>query len=248
MVKWPLLERGDTVLVHSSLTRLLHAYRGMTPLDVLEGLLDAVGERGTLVLPLFNFDFCHGVPFDECTTKSDMGALTEAGRTYNGATLSRNPIYRFAAIGHYQHLFDVDNYESLGAASPFYTLRKLDAKIAVIDLPDQQSMTLIHHVEEMLRAPNRFSKLFTAPYTDRNGETTTRTYECRVRYENVETCVTPMERILWNQGVYVMDEFMRVGRARRIYDEVAKVIVEGRSEGILWLKHPPEPGMLDVLL
>lgn len=246
MVKWPLLERGDTVLVHSSLTRLLHTYRGMTPLDVLESLLDAVGERGTLVLPLFNFDFCHGVPFDERTTPSHMGALTEAARVFVGAVRSRNPIYRFAAIGTAQNLFAVDNYESLGIGSPFHTLRSLDAKIAVIDLPDQKSMTLIHHVEEMHRAPNRFSKLFTAPYTDRNDGTTPRTYECRVRYENVETYVTPMERILWNEGVYAMDQFMRVGRARRIYDEVAKVIDRG-SEGILWLKHPPEPGMLDVL-
>jgi aminoglycoside 3-N-acetyltransferase len=246
-MRWDLLEKGDTVLVHSSLRRLLRAER-CKPQDVIDSLLDAVGGLGTVVFPLFNFDFCHRVPFDEQETKSHMGVLSETARLLPYSTRTRNPIYRFCAIGHYQTVFfGLDYTEALGRESVFHLLRELDAKIAVIDLPDQHSMSIIHHAECMRHASHRFSKHFTSFYTDWKGETNHRTYECYVRYENVETYVTPMQEIMQAAGVYQTSGHMRVGRARRIFDEVARVVDSGQSEGVLWIKHPPQAGMKDVL-
>ena len=62
------LEEGDTVLIHSNIKRTLHEYRKnstrITPVDILESFLDVIGSKGTLILPLFNFDFVKGIPFD----------------------------------------------------------------------------------------------------------------------------------------------------------------------------------------
>lgn len=52
---------------------------------ILDSFLHTLGENGTLLLPLFNFDFCGGAPFVIRTTPSHMGALTEAGRVRLGA-------------------------------------------------------------------------------------------------------------------------------------------------------------------
>ena len=78
------VEPGDTLLVHSDLRRTLRTARKsghrLTPEDVLESFLDAIGPDGTLLLPTFNFDFTSGKPFDIRQTPSQMGVLTEAGR------------------------------------------------------------------------------------------------------------------------------------------------------------------------
>lgn len=79
------IKSGDTVLIHSDLKTLFRKYRKQEKLfslqDILESFQIAVGSSGTLLFPLFNFDFTKGVAFDMRRTPSQMGALTEAART-----------------------------------------------------------------------------------------------------------------------------------------------------------------------
>ena len=52
---------GDLLLVHSNIKRTLVTARlegvQLTPDDILDSFLECLGSSGTLVLPLFNFDF-----------------------------------------------------------------------------------------------------------------------------------------------------------------------------------------------
>ena len=234
------VEAGDTLLIHTSLRRTLKKF-DTTPEIVLKSFLDILGEKGTLLLPLFNFDFTKGVPFDIRSTPSQMGALTEAGRLYPGAIRSGHPIYSFAAIGAHAQHFDVDNVSGYGKESPFAILRELDGKIGVIDLLDQNSMTFYHHIEEMHDVPYRYHKEFTGDYTDAQGNTTERTYSLFVRdiKKGVLTDVNPMGELLWEKGLYKGDRpkedtGLRVISANVMYDEVSKVIKEGRAEELLY--------------
>ena len=74
---------GDTVLIHSRLAPTLRRYRKhpetISPRIVLDSFLAAVGPHGTLLFPLFNFDFTKGVPFDIRTTPSQMGVRPSTG-------------------------------------------------------------------------------------------------------------------------------------------------------------------------
>jgi len=238
------IEPGDTVLIHSSLKRTLLA-RETSPEEVMQSFLDAVGPSGTAVFPLFNFDFTNGTPFDIRSTPSQMGALTEAARTDPAAIRSGHPIYSFAAIGPKAENFSVDNKSGYGPDSPFAVLRELDGKIAVLDLPDQHSMTFYHHVEEMHEVPYRYHKHFTAPYTDASGASSERTYGLFVRNieQGVLTDVNAMGELLWEQGLYRGEPpnqgiGLRVISARGMYDAVAKVIREGRALGLLYSIDP----------
>ena len=97
------IEPGDTILIHTSLKRTFTRYaeqgHTLTPQLILDSFRQALGPEGTLLLPLFNFDFTKGVPFDMRTTPSQMGALTEAGRLTPGAVRTGHPIYSFAVLG-----------------------------------------------------------------------------------------------------------------------------------------------------
>lgn len=240
------IEPGDTVLIHTSLKRTFTRYAAqghtLTAQMILRSFLQALGPSGTLLLPLFNFDFTRGVPFDMRATPSQMGALTEAGRMTPGAVRTGHPIYSFAVLGRQAELFrGVDNFSGYGADSPFAMLRQLDAKIASVNLYDQNSMTFYHHVEEMHNVPYRFHKRFTAPYTDLNGVTEERTYGLFVR--NLElgtlTHVNPCGELMWQAGLYSgcrpeEGSGMRVVSARKMYDVVSQIITSGRARGILF--------------
>ncbi len=232
---------GGVLLVHGSLARTFKR-EGCGPKEVLDEILTQLGPKGTLLLPLFNFDFTSGTPFNFAETPSQMGALAEAGRTWPGAVRTCHPIYGFAAIGAQAEKFcGVDNRSGYGEDSPFAMLREMDGQIAVIDLPDQNAMTFYHHVEEMLAVPYRYHKNFSAPYTNQNGKTSTRTYSIFVRdiEEGVVTSVNRMGERLWSKGLYTGDRpgvghGMRTIRARPLYDEVASVIESGLAKDFLY--------------
>lgn len=240
------IEPGDTILIHSSISRVLRRIaksgENANPEVVLDSLLAAVGEEGTLMLPLFNFDFTRGVPFDILSTPSHMGSLTEAGRKHARAVRTGHPIYSFAVIGRHSNKFEgVDNYSGYGSDSPFAILRELDGKIGVIDLPDQNSMTFYHHVEEMLGVDYRFHKTFKAPYIGSDRVPSEKEYGLFVRDfdKGVLTHVNPMGEILWDEAIYSGHRpkqgcGLRVARADLVFKVVSNIIKDGKAEGVLY--------------
>lgn len=205
-------------------------------------VLNRLGQGGTLLVPLFNFDFTKGVPFDIRSTPSHMGAFTEAARAFDGAVRTGHPIYSFAAIGARATDFvGINNKSAYGSDSPFAMLREMDGEIAVLDLPDQNSMTFYHHVEEMAGVKYRFHKDFTASYTDERGGTGPRTYSIFVRDidRNVLTSVDRMGEKLWEAGLYRGDRpkirtGLRVVNARLLYSETMSVIESGNAREFLY--------------
>jgi aminoglycoside 3-N-acetyltransferase len=240
------VQEGDVLLVHSSIKRTFRRYlkagRRLTPQDILESFLEAIGSSGTLLLPLFNFDFAKGVPFDIQNTPSHMGALTEAGRMHPLAVRTGHPIYSFAAIGFAAEKFrEIDNFSGYGSDSPFAVLREMNGKIAVLDLPDQNSMTFYHHVEEMHEVKYRYHKTFTADYTDELRNTESRTYGLFVRNieKGVSTHVNPAGELMWEKGLYSgckpnEGSGLRTIPAKQMYEFVANIIMSGKAKNTLY--------------
>ncbi len=238
---------GDTILLHSAIGRTLRNARAdgvadIDPEDLLDSFLAALGPRGTLLLPLFNFDFTKGVPFDIRHTPSQMGALTEAGRLHAHAVRTGHPIYSFAVIGHRAKDFEgVVNESGYGPDSPFAILRRIGGKISVLDLPDQNSMTFYHYVEEMHAVDYRYHKGFAAPYTDYQGVTSVRTFKLFVRdlEKGVQTDVDAMGERLWDLGLYQgsrpnLQGGLRTIHAEALFGATSDVIREGRALGLLY--------------
>lgn len=206
--------------------------------------MTALGDSGTLLLPLFNFDFAAGAPFDIRTTPSKMGALTEAGRLNVDAVRTGHPIYSFAAIGaHADQFRGVTNYSGYGTDSPFGILHRLGGSIAILDLSDQESMTFYHYVEESLDVPYRYHKAFEGDYTDGLGRTSRRTFGLFVRDRGIETAVDPMGERLWEMGLYTgcrhgQGAGLRVIEANAVYDATASVICAGQARGLLYTTEP----------
>lgn len=240
------VEPADTLLVHSSIKRTLGEFRQaghpISPDDILRSFLEAIGPRGTLLLPLFNFDFAKGVPFDIQHTPSQMGALTEAGRVHKEAVRTGHPIYSFAVIGHQSKDFEqVDNESGYSDDSPFGMLRRMNGKIASLDLDDQNSMTFYHHVEEVKQVDYRYFKTFVSEYRGRDGIWQEKSYKLYVRDidRGVLTQVNPAGELLWKHGLYRGDMPMtrsglRVIKCQPMFEFVSDLIERGQALGTLY--------------
>lgn len=244
------IDDGDTLLLHSSMRRTLGRLRELDETigmrEALEGLVHAVGRSGTLLLPLFNFEFAEGVPFDIRTSPSQMGGLSEAARVRPGTVRTGHPIYSFAVIGNQARLFSgLDNRSGYGSDSPFAILRQLEGSIASLDLEDQHSMTFYHHVEEMLDVPYRHFKTFLGQYTDGDGFSSVREYELFVRRLElgVKTDVNRAGEAMWRMGLYSGDRPLVGSGLRRVdagamFEFVRDIIVSGQAEGMLYSTAP----------
>ena len=205
------VEKGDTLLVHSSYKSLGAVDGG--PQIVINALEAALGPEGTLIMPTFNFDFNKGVPWDVRSTPSKMGILTELVRTDSRAKRVFHPFYSFAIVGKHADMLGSLRYKSAYERdSVFGKLRDLDGKIMVIGLSYNDSMTFFHHIEQMEGVDYRFLKQFTGEVTDENGNTYTDTFEMLVRDidKGVLTMVDPMGELMEKAGMIKM---RRIGEA-----------------------------------
>jgi aminoglycoside 3-N-acetyltransferase len=240
------INAGDCVLLHSSASRTMRMVRAreekFTLSDLLQTFIDAVGEEGTLLLPLFNFDFCRGVPFDIRSTPSTMGAITEVARNDPRFLRTRHPVYSFAVHGRLASKFaSLRNSSALADDGPFGLLRRVDGKVAVLDLDDQNSMTIYHHIEEVVGVDYRYHKSFIGEYIDESGKKTTESFQLFVWDESqgVRTDVNRAGELLWVNNLYLgsrsgIDSGLRVINAQKMFDAIERVIRDGKARDYLY--------------
>ena len=240
------LETGDTVLLHSSMKRLLD-YLTINqvvdpPKKIIDSLISHLGSEGTLILPLFNFDFPKSRFFSMRSTPSQMGTITEYARSYMPGVRTGHPIYPFFITGYHESKFkDIDNISGYGIDSPFAKVISLNGKIAAVDLEDSRCMTMYHHVEEICKVPYRYFKQFEGGYESINGSIETKKYMLFVRdlELGVITNVDRMGEILWQENLYKgnrprVGNGMRTIMASTLFDRTKKEILEGRAIDTLY--------------
>jgi aminoglycoside 3-N-acetyltransferase len=161
------VERGDVLLIHSSMSSLGWVSGGAPA--VVDALLDAVGERGTLVAPAHSPQCSDPsvwenppVPDDwvdsvresmppyrpEITPTHGIGAVAECFRDYPGTERSDHPAFSFAAQGPEADGIVGDHplEEALGEDSPLGELYDRDAAILMLGT-DHVTNTSLHLAE-----------------------------------------------------------------------------------------------------
>lgn len=150
------LSEGDVVLVHSSLSAFGYVEGGAD--TVIDALLDAVGETGTVVVPTFTWGPFHdaeGVTLDlrETSCRDEVGIIPETFRLRDEARRSTHICHSVAAIG--PHTGDVmGGRSSFGEGSTFHQLYDLNAWCLLLGV-SFGSCTELHAVEEYMQVPYR---------------------------------------------------------------------------------------------
>ena len=169
------LQRGDAVMVHTSLGKIGYVCGGAQ--TVIEALTETVGEDGTIMMPTQswkNLDPETGVHWDAdesdwdgirenwpaydkaLTPTNTMGAVAEMFRSWPGAVRSDHPARSVAAWGkHAEYLTkDHDLSDIFGDASPVGKLYALDGKVLLIGV-DYDKNTSLHLADVRAEYPGK---------------------------------------------------------------------------------------------
>lgn len=150
-------EKGDSLLVHGAF-RQNNGFEG-SPKDVIDCLLEAVGEEGNLLMvsmPYLSstYDYLKEEPlFDVKRTISKMGIISETFRRRKGVLRSLHPTHPVLAIGKDASWIVRDHEKSpypCGENTPFGKFRALHGKVLFFDVPFG-NFTFIHYIEDRIR-------------------------------------------------------------------------------------------------
>jgi aminoglycoside 3-N-acetyltransferase len=161
------VDAGDVLLVHSSLSAVGWVPGGAQ--GVVEGLRDAVGPDGTLVVPTHSTQLMDPASFSnppvpaswyepiratkpayrpDATPTHGMGAIPECLRDYEEAVRSDHPLYSFTALGADAEAITATHRleTGLGEASPLGAVHDRDGSVLVLGC-DPGRNTSLHLAE-----------------------------------------------------------------------------------------------------
>ena len=146
------LPAGQVVMAHTSLSRCGYGEGGAD--TVIDALLEAVGPRGTLVMPTLSCSWAGRPPFDPATTPARIGTIPNVFGLRPGVRRSPHPTHAVAAVGPHadditrRHSADEPVFAETGAFGRLYAL---DARILM--LAPLATNTCLHMGEERAGIP-----------------------------------------------------------------------------------------------
>jgi aminoglycoside 3-N-acetyltransferase len=129
---------------------------------LIDGIRDALGPTGTLVMPTFSYSATKGEVYNPDTTPSDVGMLTDHFRKCAGVMRSRHPIFSVAALGPLAREFSESATDDcFGEGTAFDLLYRYDAWLVAMACPFDR-LTFVHFVDQAARVDYRYFKTFPA--------------------------------------------------------------------------------------
>jgi aminoglycoside 3-N-acetyltransferase len=195
------LERGDIVLLHSSLSSLGAVDGGAGA--VVKAFCEVLGDEGTLVVPVFG----------------SLGAITDAVKSDPRATVSIHPRAAVAAIGAKAREICADHWKAAtahGVGTPYTRIAELGGYVMLLGV-DHDRNTTLHSAEAILELP----------YLKPTSEYTFETPEGEVRkswpfFPGPHRDFIGLDRLLLRRGIVrlgrIGDAVVRLMKSRDLID------------------------------
>ena len=196
------ITEDDGLLVHSAIQFLGKPEGGVGV--YLDGIGAGIGQRGTLVVPTFNFDFPAQREFDPAETPSKgMGSFSEFIRKLPGSKRTLHPMQSVACYGYLaEDLANRDTPSAFDPGSVYDRMLDLDFKLLLLGA-DIQSVSMLHYSEQRAGVPYRYWKEFTGHILASSGWEI-RTYLMFVRDLDIDPKISlePVQRQLTSRGLW----------------------------------------------
>ena len=132
------VRQGCPLLVHTSLSAMGQVPGGAD--TVIDALLDAIGPKGTLVIPTLSYLYTNADSprFDVRSTPTNLGTIPETFRLRTGVARSMHPTHSCCAKGPQTPAILGEHRKDrspVGANSPFRKVRDLQGQVAFLGVP-----------------------------------------------------------------------------------------------------------------
>ncbi len=167
------IKHGDTVFIHADLGKFGRLADVKNRIDFnrefLNACLNAIGDKGTLVIPTFTYTTSEEEIFDYYESPSKVGYFSELARTTPGFRRSDDPIFSVTSKGPKTAML-INNLSNqcFGKDSLFDRMYNINAKI--LNLGFYFYPTFIHFVESQCKVPYRYDKTFRIKIKKGNAE------------------------------------------------------------------------------
>lgn len=173
------IQKGDTLLVHSSLSKIGYIENG--PKDLVDALLETVSESGNVLMPnspnaSFQLDYIRSLEvFDVAKDASKLGAITEYFRKLPQAKRSEHPTEPVSCIGPDADYFTASHFGNLtpyNENSPFYRVSARKGKILYIGVTLDNAGTNLHTLEDAVpdfKFPVYYPEVFSVKVRSEDG-------------------------------------------------------------------------------
>ena len=141
--------------------------------NILRAIFEVIGDRGTVVTPSFNYDFCNTGYFDIKKTPSQVGYFSNYLLSKDNSFRSSHPIFSFVSVGsEAKSLMENVSNDAFGFNSVFDRLLNRKAKALYLNIPlinpGCPPSTYTHYIEQKFGVDYRYIKNF--PGTVKNDE------------------------------------------------------------------------------
>lgn len=197
------LSEGDTVVAFCSLFKL-----GRPVLDdreferfYLDAIFDILGDNGLLVMPALSYSFCKHEVYDPKTTMSDVNVLSNYCIRHGMGVRSLDPNFSYIFVTKAdlngteptQITKDIRKLQFSNVSFDYNEEHALprflfERKCRYLNLSDIPYLTMVHNVEQMIKSPSRYYKLFKGSIQtpEKLLENVSIYYFCRYYFHNTE--------------------------------------------------------------
>jgi aminoglycoside 3-N-acetyltransferase len=180
------IKKGDKiVLVLDFLKFYLVAKKNkkiVTADDIINILIKAVGETGTIVFNAFCWDFIKKKKFDYKFSKSIGGSLSNRSLERMEFKRTLHPIYSFSVYGKDQNkMCEINEMDSFSNSSTFGYMIKNNFKYLSVGVPLNSGFAFVHVAEQEAKVEYRYKKKFSGTYIDQSGKILKKTCSMFVR-------------------------------------------------------------------
>jgi aminoglycoside 3-N-acetyltransferase len=163
------LQRGDVVMVQSSLLHIGPVERGSTRQSLAEfyyrAFREVIGPEGTMLVHTpFEAYGRYNEPFDSKSSPSTGGLLSEFVMNLPGAVRSQHPIVSVAGVGPMARAVCGGNhYSGFGWDSPWGRMHRENVRFVCLGLGLSKGLSFLHYIEAMFGVPYQYTKIYRAP-------------------------------------------------------------------------------------
>ena len=150
--------------------------------QLLDELVEYFHNKGTVIIPSFNWDFCHGRKFEISRTSSQVGSLANLALKNNNFRRTHHAIYSFLVYGKLTNdLLNIKTKDAFSNKSIMSYLYNKKFKQIFLNLEIEDGFFLVHLAEQMVGVDYRYIKNFIGNYIDYEGHESEKTFSFYVR-------------------------------------------------------------------
>jgi aminoglycoside 3-N-acetyltransferase len=234
------IREGDVLLLTSDILRLaMKARKAEKAFSVdafLDSFMDVLGEKGTLLIPAYNFDLEDGDEFNIRKTMPMTGSLAVAAMRRSDFIRTAHPLHSFLVWGKdAEKLAAMTNKSSFGSDSPFAWLMEKNALLLFVGTTLAEALTFTHFVEESEKVGYRRYHYTNISYSDRDGQTSNASFQLYAKKPGWTMQLHRLQELIPKQFIQqesYNDIFITAIRAKDAYEIISKDIKHNKAASI----------------